>query len=293
MKKIKSLLVLVVLLFTAAQAAAQKVADSITANATTVYVVIKNDGTQFVGKLISMDAREVVLETKEIGAVSIPKHEIKELRKATTDEITAKGEFKPSEIFATRYFITTNGLPIAKGESYVLWNWYGPEIQFGVAKNLSIGIMTSWLAMPVVGAVKYSIELDANTHLGIGTLLGTGSWALPKFGIALPFGSLTYGNRRTNISFSGGYGAVWSGGYSGGRSLFSVAGMMKVSKKASLVFDSFIMPGNTGNQDYVALYMPGLRIQTASNKAFQFGFAGISTTGGTIPVPMFQWFRML
>jgi hypothetical protein len=294
MKNTTSVLVLAfILLLSAVHASAQKIPDSIAVNSAKTYVITKNDGSTFTGKIISMDAREVLIDTRTIGQVSIPKHEIKEIKEVPANQITSKGEFKPNETFATRYFLTTNGLPIEKGESYILWNWYGPDFQFGVGKNFGLGIMTSWLGMPVIGSAKYSFELGKDTHMAVGTLLGTGSWALPHFGMALPFTSLTYGNRRNNITFSGGYGAIWYEGYNGGRTLFSVAGMAKVSKKASFVFDSFILPGNTSDHNYVSLYMPGIRIQTAQNKAFQFGFAGIATVDNFSPIPMFQWFRML
>ncbi len=293
MKKIKNIAVLVFLLLAAAVASAQKIPDSIKMNSGKYYIVVKNDGSEFTGLILSMDAKEVLLSTKTFGQVSIPKHEIKEIRELKSGEISADGVYRPNETFATRYFLTTNGLPIAKGDNYILWNWYGPDIEFGVAKNFGIGVMTSWLGMPVIGAAKYSIELDENTHLAIGTLLGTGSWALPEFRIAVPFGSLTYGNRKYNLTFSGGYGAVWGYGISGGRALFSVAGMAKVSKKASLVFDSFILPGNTSGNSYTAIYIPGIRMQTGPNRAFQFGFAAISTERGFTPIPMLQWFRML
>ena len=287
MKKANSMIIMLVLILSTLNAGAQKIPDSSAVNPGKMYLIIKNDGTQFMGKIVFMDAREILIDTKKIGQVSIPKHEIKQMKEVKASEVSANGDYKPSETFATRYFITTNGLPIEKGESYILWNWYGPDIQFGVGKNFGIGIMTSWFAMPVIASAKYSITLDENTHLAIGTLLGTGSWTLPHFGLAVPFGSLTYGNRRSNITFSGGYGAIWGYGSDGGRVLCSVAGMTKVTNKASLVFDSFILPGNGNNKEYTAIYMPGIRLQTASNKAW------IATHGTFSPFPMLQWFRML
>lgn len=271
---------------------AQSLPDSISHKTGKLFLVTKNDGGEFIGKLISMDAREVTLDTKNIGQVSIPKHEIKSMKEVSETEVAPNGERKPIETFATRYFLTTNGLPLEKGQSYVLWNFWGPDMQFGVTKNFSIGVMTTWFAMPVIASAKYSMELGPNTHLAVGTLLGSGTWSMPHLGIALPFAALTFGDRRNNITFSGGYGAMWGYGTDGGRVLMSVAGMAKISKKASLVFDSFIMPGINGN-DFLGLYMPGIRLQTAPNKAFQFGCAGISTYRGTSPMPMVQWFRML
>ncbi|MFM7311392.1 MAG: hypothetical protein ACKOZY_12345, partial [Flavobacteriales bacterium] len=90
-----------------------------------------------------------------------------------------------------------------------------------------------------------------------------------------------------------------------------------ISKKMSFVFDSFVLmrgpyqtytdyiyDPNTGNYNPVterrrasggALIIPGLRIQTSEDKAFQFGFAGILTSGTSnpIPIPMIQWYRRL
>ena len=215
------------------------------------------------------------------------------MRPAEKGEITALGVFKPNETFATRYFFSTNGLPIKKGDSYILWSLWGPDFQFGVAKNFGIGITTTWIGAPAVATAKYSITIDDNTHIALGALTGSGSWIAPKFGLAVPFASLTWGNRRSNFTISGGYGAVWGENSSGGRVLFSVAAMAKVSDKASLVFDSFIMPGNGKDKSYGAIYIPGLRFQTAANKAFQFGFAGISDGEHFSPIPMVQWFRML
>jgi len=290
----KTLLIIAVFmgLLTTLNSSAQTIPDNSKIDSNKVYLITKNDGTQFEGKILHMDPKEVLIDTKRIGQVSVPKHEIKEIREVRANEITAKGEYKPSETFATRYFLTTNGFPIEKGESYILWNLYGPDMEFGVAKNFGVGIMTTWLGTPAIATAKYSIELDKNTHMAVGTLLGTGSWALPHLGIALPFTSLTYGNRRNNITFSGGYGAIWGYGANGGRVLCSVAGMAQISKKASFVFDSFILPGNA-DHSYTAIYIPGLRFQTASNKAFQFGFAGVASNGGFTPIPMIQWFRML
>lgn len=252
-----------------------------------LYIIITYEGGEFIGKIISQDAREILIETQDRGQILIPKYQIKEMKELKPGELSPSGEYIPAQIFATRYFITTNGLPIEKGESYILWNLYGPDFQFGVGKNLSVGILTTWFGVPIIGSVKYSLQLGENTSLGIGTLLGTGSWAAPEFGLALPYTALTFGNRRSNLTFSAGYGAVWSEGESEGRALLSVAGMTKVTKNMSLVFDSFIVPGT------VALLIPGFRFQSKDDKAFQFGFAGIVVDSELLPalIPFIQWFK--
>jgi hypothetical protein len=302
-----------------------------------VFVIVKNDGTRFYGNILSQDAREVLIETKELGQVYIPRHEIREIREIASRELDEKGFYVPGEVFSTRYFVTTNGLPIQKGENYVIWNLYGPDIQFGVSDNLGLGLMTTWIGYPIVGTAKYSIPLNKDWNLGLGMLLGTGSWGIPDLGMALPFGAISYGDRIKNFTFSAGYGGVWykqesytysNGNYntsedriSEGNFLISVAGMVKLGRTLSLVFDSFIMPrggtyetieysghydwesGNyyeytqtvTNKRHSIAVFIPGLRFQTRPEAAFQIGFAGIRADGETmaLPIPMVQWFRKL
>ena len=260
-----------------------------------IYVITTNDGGEFVGEIISEDTKEVLIKTKDKGEISIPKYQIKSRKELESGDLNMNGEYIPAEVFSTRYFITTNGLPIEKGESYVQWNLWGPDFEFGVAKNFSVGLMTTWLANPMVATAKYSIPLNKKTSLGLGTLLGTTTWIAPGgYGLALPFASLTNGDRKRNISVTAGYGAVLYERESAGKMLLSGAGMTKIGKKVSLVFDSFIVPGGTGSETF-ALLIPGLRIQTASDKAFQFGFAGIYSGGDVVPlpIPFVQWYKKL
>jgi ribosome maturation factor RimP len=259
-----------------------------------IYIVIKNDASFFVGKIKSIDAHEILMHTKTVGEVAIPKHEVKEIRLAKANEVDAKGNLKTAERFATRYFLNTNALPLEKGESYALWALYGPDFQFAVSDKIGVGIMTTWLATPLVANVKYSMTINDISHLGIGLLVGSMSWSSVGSGLALPFATYTLGDRRNNISFSAGYGTVWSNGTSSGRFLCSLNALTKVSNKVSLVFDSFIIPGGGSNDFNLTLLMPGIRVQTAKNNSFQFGFASISENSSqfaALPIPFVEWFQ--
>jgi hypothetical protein len=223
------------------------------------YKVIKQNGSSFVGKIISRDAREILLETESIGLVYIPKHEIQEIFPVKEGEKEISGG-----LFSTRYFLTTNGFAINKGDNYIQWNLFGPDFQFGVADNVTLGIMTSWVGMPVIGTAKYSKQFGDKLAGGLGFLGGTGSWAHPRYGLILPFGFLSVGDPVNNLNFSTGYGLLFteetertivdqpSEYYTNsveynevsrmeGRPLFSIAAMFRINDKFSFVFDSFIM----------------------------------------------------
>ncbi len=258
-----------------------------------IYIIETVDGNVFMGTIISQDAKEVLVLTKDRGEISIPKYQVKSIKELEEGQINSKGEYVPNEVFATRYFITTNALPLEKGENYMLLNWFGPEVHWGVAKNFGLGLMTTWVGFPIVGTAKYSVKLDDNASFGIGILAGSGTWIIPGLYGALPFGVLTLGNRRANINFSGGYGYIGFDGQGGGAALMSVAGMAKIGKKLSLVVDSFIVPavGSIGSGG--GLIMPGLRYQIEPKSAFQYGFAMLVVDQELLPfpMPMLGWFK--
>jgi len=286
--------------------------------------VIQTDKTELIGRILKQDEREITFETADGRKIIIPQYVVKEIIPIKKNDFNAKGVFIGEDMFATRYFITTNGLPIKKGEHYVQWNLFGPDFQFALSDRFGVGVMTSWFATPLIASAKYSFEINDKNHFAVGALIGTSSWAAfsgLNIGGALPFATYSHGSRKANIALTGGYGAVWFDGFTGGRGLTSIAGMVKVGQKISLVFDSFIvLPGaardqtsinwvydpNTGNSVPVtttiqvrnpgfALLIPGIRWHLEEGRAFQFGFAGALTNGNVfpLPIPMLQWYRRI
>ncbi len=322
--KMKKIIFILVFMSIASLSFAQQ-NSSVSQDTTNTYRIIKTDGGQLIGKILQQDAREILILTNDNREVYIPQHVIKEIVLVSSSDFNVKGQFIGEDKFATRYFLTTNGLPIKKGEDYVQWNLFGPDLQFAVADNFGLGVMTSWVGVPIIGTAKYSFQFGENTQFAVGGLLGTGSWAALDYGGAVPFGTLSFGDRTKNIAFSGGYGAVWGDGETEGRAITSIAGMIKIGRRVSLVFDSFILlPGkttsetvtytyyeynpSTGNDVLVeetytetneknglSLLIPGIRWHLGEGKAFQFGFTGVVSDGELlpIPIPMVQYYRSL
>lgn len=234
-----------------------------------LYVVTKNDGTEYIGKLLSDDGREILIETELLGKIYIPKSEIRSITKIEDRKEIIHGEYQSTGPFTTRYAFTTNALPIVKGENYALINLYGPEVHFAVTNHLNIGIMSTWIASPMVLALKYSIKTKKEKiNFSIGTLNGTSGYlnTFKGFG-GLHFANISVGSRKQNITLSAGYGYIQTGSeisellpqsvyssepylsYNATNSinttapiihgpLFSIAGITPVGAKASFVFDS-------------------------------------------------------
>lgn len=60
-----------------------------------IVVVQTFAGREYVGELIKQDEREVILETKEIGRIAIPKLEIKTMKPVEEDQLGRSGEYMP------------------------------------------------------------------------------------------------------------------------------------------------------------------------------------------------------
>lgn len=295
--------------------------DTTVVNKPKQFRIVLFDEHEFFGTILEQNAREILLLCSDNRKIYIPQYEIKDMEALEASDYNQNGDYVGEDVFATRYFISTNGLNIPKGEHYVQWNLYGPDFQFAVTDRLGIGVMTSWLATPIVLNAKYAFPTKGKFNCAVGGLLGTGSWGAPDWGMALPFVSIGYGDRKTNLSLSGGFGAFMVRGDKVNHPMVSMGFLTKLSKRFSIVFDGFfVLPApseyvkqiesvydpatQTTTQvetevlrthPGIAAILPGLRWNVTNNKAFQFGFSGIYAEGEfmRIPIPMVQWFRKL
>lgn len=172
------------------------------------YEVVKHDGTKFIGYILSDDGREILLFTDNLGKVYITKSDIKSIRKIDSKADYIGGKYIGAGILTTRYQFTTNAFPIKQGEHYAALNLYGPEVHLSVSDNLSVGVMTTWLASPFVLALKYTVKTgNEKLNFGLGTLLGSSMFLNRASGFGgLHWAMATYGDRRNNVTLSAGYG---------------------------------------------------------------------------------------
>jgi hypothetical protein len=188
--------------------------DTLKTNEKALYLVVKTDGNEFYGFILEDDGREILLETKTIGKIYINKSEISKIEKVEDVSYNESGdaEYKDHReegAFTTRYYFTTNALPIKKKDNYALIHLYGPEVHFAVSDNFSIGVMATWIASPIAVAMKYSFNSTGKTHLAFGTILGSSGYLFNASGFGgLHWATITHGDRKANISFSAGYSYV-------------------------------------------------------------------------------------
>lgn len=283
-----------------------------------LFVVKTVAGAEYLAKVLSDDGREVFLETNTVGKLYLKKSEIISMQQVVNKADVAdkveqghyKKPFKPQGIFTTRYVITTNALPIKKGENYAMTNFHGPEIHFSVTDRFNAGIMTTWIGSPIILAFKYTLSDEEDTvKYALGTLLGSSGFLWGGRGyMGLHWVTATRGNRESNLSGSLGYAYFGLGDNLIHGPMLGLAGVHKVGDRASFVMDNMFLFGfdNTAYQSsitgvpgftFMSMIMPGLRFQSSEKSATQIALPIVSKFGSgntfAFPLPMLTLFFKL
>ncbi len=258
--------------------------------------VTKQDGAEYLGKLVAMDDRELRLDSTKIGSVIIPRYLIASVRTGYTSLSEVIERAERQDRFSTRYFLTTNGFSNSEDGSYILFNVYGPDFQFAISDHFTAGILTTWIGSPIVGSLKYSASINESLHGAIGLLAGSSGWLDLGLYFGVPYASATFGSRINNITVSAGYGLVAVDGESDSRSLLSVAGTTQIWGRLAFVFDSMILPEISDRRGTLMFASPGIRWFASNTTAFQFGYPfyfikdGDLNEYGAAPFPTFGVF---
>ena len=172
--------------------------------------VVKTDGTEYIGLILSDDGKEILMESENLGKIYIPKMQLRLIKPVTAKEDKAAetpGTYSEEHPFSTRHIFTTNAFPIKKGENYGMLNFHGPEIHFALTDRFNVGIMTTWVSSPLALAMKYSfLSRHEKVHFSLGSLMMSSGFIQGFRGFGnLSFANVTFCGRNSNVTISGGY----------------------------------------------------------------------------------------
>jgi hypothetical protein len=197
-------------------------------------LITKQDGGQYTGVILSDDGREVLLDSREIGKIYIPKILIKKIESYDPNkgaEVEENISNKPPEVaitevkpinpddykemdydnfMSTKYIQLDNAYPLRPGEAFMKFMPVGLEVQAPVSSRWMIGGMTSYIGAPLAIKTKYSIPFLDSSALSIDLTYGSmlfGSFYGYDARAGGGAASLTFsfGTRATNFSVKAGY----------------------------------------------------------------------------------------
>ena len=283
----KKLVTLLFLLFATLQWS--ELVAQVTPADTNLYRVVKYNNQEYIGRILNDDGREVLLETPKLGKIYLVKSDIQSITLVNRASDFVGDEYRGTGVFTTRYQFSTNAFPLQKHENYALVNLYGPEVHFSVSKNFSVGFIATWIASPIVLALKYTIPTrNEKLNFGFGTLLGSAGYLNQGRGYGgLHWAMATYGDRKNNVTLSLGYSYLNTGIQSGEQMyepgtypitltngywgfvnltpinfktptikapILGIAGLASVGKKASFVFDMMFIFGKKVEENRSQIY---------------------------------------
>jgi len=239
------------------------------------YRVTLLDGQFRYGYLIRENEWEVVLRTKRLGDVSIPKQTVESIVPYRDPKATDRRD----PIISNRYFLMSSAEPIDPGDHYVLINLWGPELQMGVASGFTASVQTTWIANPLLVGLRYGYSVKPHLHVGAGVLYGGDLFQRGNGSIFLPTVTVTLGDRRYNLSVNLGQLHVSQQARLGG-TFMSTGGFVAVSDRLGLLFEAGQLSGGRAG-----ILMPGVRWQRRRGGYIQLAAVGLSYPDTREPEP--------
>lgn len=229
------------------------------------YRVTLLDGQFRYGYLIRENEWEVVLRTKRLGDVSIPKQTVESIMPYRDPKATDRRD----PIISNRYFLMSSAEPIDPGDHYVLINLWGPELQMGVASGFTASVQTTWIANPLLVGLRYGYSLKPYLHVGAGLIYGGDIFQRGNGNIFLPTATATLGDRRYNLSVNLGQLHVSQQARLRG-TFMSTGGFVAVSDRLGVLFEAGRLSGGGAS-----LLMPGVRWQRQRGGYIQLAAVGL------------------
>ncbi len=252
-----------------------------------VYRVETVDGNEYVGKLLSRDARGITLSTAQLGTITINSSDIKTMA-LVGDVKIENGRYYFDNPQSSKYFFTQNGYGVKKGEGYYSNTWiFLNEVTYGVTDFFSISAGTIPLFLfgvetPVWINPKLSIPVVKDkVNIGLGAYVGT-IVGLEGSNFAFLYGNTTFGSRDKNLTIGLGWAA--GSGEISSTPLISVSGMIRTGQKWYIISENYYI-SNSNDNGGLAVLSVGARY-AARKVGLDFGlFAPIGEGAGFFAAP--------
>jgi len=253
---------------------------------TTLHRVETTDGNVYIGTVVSENDEEVILNTEQVGRITIARANIERMQAMDPDRMR-DGAYWFENPQSTRYFFAPNAIGLPEGGGYYQNTWiFLNNVNVGVSDNVSLGAGTVPVfllgapALPfwVLPKVSFSTPGD-QVHLAAGGVIGGVVGDGESVGAGLVYGLSTVGTRDNNFSVGLGYG--YAGSDWSSRPVLNISGMTRVGRTIYLLTENYVFPGS----ELSGVISAGIR-WAPENFAVDFGLVRpLDVEDGLIGVP--------
>jgi len=237
------------------------------------------DGNEYFGKILKRDPNEIVLETENLGIITIRMDQVRSMRVVNPQQII-DGEVWMENPQAARYFWAPNGYGLKRGEGYYqnVWVMFN-QVSVGVTDNFSVGfgVFPTFFfggPTPIWITPKVSIPIKKDkVNVGLGALVGT-VVGEEGTGFGLAYGVTTFGSRDKNVNIGLGYGFV--DGEWANTPTITMSAMIRTGRRGYFVTENYLL--DAGESNFVLLSLGGRVVWSR----ISLDFGGFIPAGGDV-----------
>lgn len=170
------------------------------------YVIITNDGTEYIGEIVGDNDREILIMTKTMGKLYIPKYSVKSVNIVDKSNFE-NGEYLDENRHKNFYMLGTNALPFKKREFRVTHAYFcGFSGTYAINENVAVGLQTSIIGTPMGVVLKTSFPMGDKSYVGTDFNIASLTYIESSSYIGNISAKYTHGDQKTNVTIAGGIG---------------------------------------------------------------------------------------
>lgn len=235
------------------------------------YTVELYSGTSFIGVLRTSSPQELVFETRDLGAVTVQRINLRQLLPLTLEQARLGYEDVGN---GTRLFFAPTARNLRRGEGYVQdIDVYLVGANYGITDNISVGALVP--IIPGLGLNVFAITPKISAPVTEKFSVGAGVLYARAFGYGagIGYGVATYGSADNNVT--GGLGYAFGDGETSSTPVVLVGGSARVSRRLFIIDETYIVSGGVGG-------LLGVRV-AASRASGSLGLLYATNLGGIYP----------
>jgi hypothetical protein len=217
------------------------------------YQITTTDGNRYVGTIVHQDNESILFESETLGQITLLKRNILRLEQLQPGQTPVDSYIEewPRYPQSNRYFVTSNGYGLKKGEGYYQNTWVlFNHVNYGVTDNFSIGagivpLIIGEAVTPLWITPRFTIPVAKDRfNIGVGAFIGTLIGQQTDALFTLLNAVATIGSRDKNFSFGLAYG--YSDGELTPYPLVTLSAMIRTGPKGYFITENMFIPDEVG-----------------------------------------------
>ena len=261
-----------------------------------LHFIITNDGKEILGVIEKDTDIDILVVTKTKEEILIQKSNIKTLEQVHADNFH-KGKYVRANPIPNMYYFTTSAIPLDKKTANLTTYASAFSFDYGLTKNISLGIRSTIVGVPVVMNMQVNSEIGNQLYLGVSGNACWLSWAEPKLFFGWGGVKLTRGSKNNNSTLGAGFLKIdldFPNPRLDDFAYVNVSSMKRMTRKMAFAWEVYSLK-NLYLQEYVFMANLGVKTMKREKSSWSFFLSNIiyfefrSGDPRYIPIPIAAW----